>query len=158
MLKSRVDYHLIRLAVIGEKIFSHTQTYARPKLHASAQNQHGATTVNHVDSIVGVKKPQWVFGFLTQKEDTFWYLEDQTFSIHLIIGDQLEYADPDAFFTENCILMCKGYHQESAFVVTRIMHPPMRALDKTRMKINEQDYFGAYAKLQKELALKPIQL
>lgn len=79
-------------------------------------------------------------------------------SIRVIIGDQLEYADPDAFFTETCILLCQGYYQESAFVVTRIEHPPMRAFDKTRLKVNEQDYFGCYAKLQKELALKPIQL
>jgi hypothetical protein len=55
----------------------------------------------------------------------------------VIIGELLEYADPDAFFTENCIIMCQGFYQENAFVITRIEHPPMRALDKTRFKINE---------------------
>jgi hypothetical protein len=27
-----------------------------------------------------------------------------------------------------------------------------------RVKVHEQDYFGAYAKLQKDLALKPVEL
>ena len=90
----------------------------------------------------------WVFGYFTQKEDTFWYLEDETYSIRVIIGDLLEYADPDSFFTENCIFMCQGFYQTDAFVITRIEHPPMRNdSDKTRYKVNEQDYFGCYAKL-----------
>ena len=106
-MNSRVNYHLIRLAIAAEKTFSHTQTYVRPKLHGNPVGQKGGlTTVNHVNSIVGREQLQWVFGFLTQKEDTFWYLEDHTYSIRLIIGDQLQYADPDAFFTESCILMC----------------------------------------------------
>ena len=53
--------------------------------------------------------------------------------------------------------MCQGFYQTDAFVITRIEHPPMRNdSDKTRYKVNEQDYFGCYAKLQKDLALKPI--
>jgi hypothetical protein len=44
-------------------------------------------------------------------------------------------------------LLCQGYYEGDAFVITRIEHPPMRAFDKTRLKVNEQDYFGSYAKL-----------
>jgi hypothetical protein len=32
VLKSRVDFYLTRLALADEKIFSHSQTYVRPKL------------------------------------------------------------------------------------------------------------------------------
>lgn len=76
VLKSRVDFYLTRLALADEKIFSHSQTYVRPKLQASANLYAGATVVGSVNSIIGKTKRQWIFGFLTQKEDTFWYLED----------------------------------------------------------------------------------
>lgn len=33
------------------------------------------------------------------------YLEDSTFAVRLDFSE-LEYADPDSFFTENCIVLC----------------------------------------------------
>jgi hypothetical protein len=82
-----MEYHEIRLAIAAEKIFSHGLIYARPKLHSGAQNLIGITTVHHVNSVIGKSHRLWVFGFFTQKEDTFWYLEDETYSIRVIIGD-----------------------------------------------------------------------
>jgi DNA polymerase epsilon subunit 2 len=66
--------------------------------------------VNHLHSIVGSTSQRlWVFGILTQKEDTHFYLEDHTFNIKLSFTE-LEYADTDSFFTENCVVMAQGYY------------------------------------------------
>ena len=64
VLKSRVSYHLIRLALAAERIFSHTQNYTRPKLHAEKSNGE-CVTVGYVDSVIGRQNQLWVLGFLT---------------------------------------------------------------------------------------------
>lgn len=62
---------------------------------------------------------------ISQKEDSYYYLEDNTFAIRISFTE-LEYADPDAFFTENCIVLCEGYYQPNQIMfVTRMEHPPM---------------------------------
>jgi hypothetical protein len=50
-----------------------------------------------------------VLGILTQKEDTNYFIEDSTYSIKISFTE-LEYADPNAFFTENCVILCEGYY------------------------------------------------
>jgi len=93
------------------RIFSHTQTFARGKLVTGGGNQQekgGITTINNIHSIIGSQTRKWVYGVLTQKEDTHMYLEDSTFAVKLDFSE-LEYADPDSFFTENCIVLCQGY-------------------------------------------------
>jgi hypothetical protein len=65
--------------------------------------------MNHCHSIVGSTSRIWVYGVIVQKEDTFFYLEDSTFVIKLSFTE-LEYVDPDAFFTENCIVLVQGYY------------------------------------------------
>jgi hypothetical protein len=47
----------------------------------------------------------WVLGLLTQREDANYYLEDSTLSVRVSFSE-LKYADPDSYFTENCVLMC----------------------------------------------------
>ena len=77
-----------------------------------------------------------MFGILTQKEDTHYYLEDSTSTVKIVFTD-LEYADPDAFFTENCVLLCQGYHSNGVFKVTRIEHPPLHLNKSLRFKIQD---------------------
>ena len=108
---SRFDYFQTRISLAEERIFSHTQTFARGKLTGAGHNnqdQGGITTINNIHAIIGSQARKWVFGVLTQKEDTHIYLEDSTYSIKLDFSE-LEYADPDSFFTENCIILCQGY-------------------------------------------------
>lgn len=86
------------------------------------------------------------------------YLEDITYAVKLDFSE-LEYADPDAFFTENCIVLCHGYFKPNqSMAVTRMEHPPMHFNKNLRFKLHEQDYFGAYSKLlfstQKKLEAK----
>ena len=95
----------------------------------------------------------WVFGILTQKEDTFYYIEDASLCIKLSFTE-LDYADPDAYFTENMIIMAHGYHSAGTFFVNRIEHPPMHANKSLWMKVNELDYFGAYTKLNSKMLLE----
>ena len=92
----------------------------------------------------------WVFGILTQKEDTFYYIEDGSLSMKISFNE-LDYADPDAYFTENMIILAFGYHSASTFFVKRIEHPPMHANKSLWMKVAEQDYFGAYSKLNTKM-------
>ena len=95
----------------------------------------------------------YVLGILTQREDTHFYLEDNTYSIRVSFSD-LQYADPDCFFTENQILLCKGNYVGEMFQLTSIEQPPLYS-HKTReitFKVNQSDYFGAYSKLHRELA------
>lgn len=73
----------------------------------------------NLHSILGKKNRLSVLGILTQKEDTHYYLEDSTCSIKISFAE-LEFADPDAYFTENCILLCEGYHSNDTFMVTKI--------------------------------------
>ncbi len=99
---SMFDYFEQRLALVEERIFSHVEEFDRPKL--SGQTDSNMTTVYSLHSIVGKSRQLWVFGILTQKEDTHYYLEDSTSTVKVVFTD-LEYADPDAFFTENCVLL-----------------------------------------------------
>jgi hypothetical protein len=94
------------------------------------------TTVYSLHSIVGKSKRLWVFGLLTLKEDTHYYLEDHTSTIKILFSD-LEYADPDAFFTENCVLLCEGFHSNGVFNATRIEHPPLHLNKSLRFKLQD---------------------
>ena len=106
--KCRFDYFTTRLALIEERIFSHVKDFARPKL-TRGQRPSGQTIIHNINSAVGKTQKIWIYGILTQREDTHFYLEDNTYSIKLSFQD-LSYADPDAFFTENCILLVQGYY------------------------------------------------
>jgi hypothetical protein len=104
-MDGRFDFYAQRLAFASERIFSHIHTYAQPKLNADA-NAH-LTTVYNLHSCLGRDKPIWVYGILTQKEDTYYYLEDSTYNIRVNFSE-CEMADPEAYFTENCVILCKG--------------------------------------------------
>jgi len=134
---------------VEDRIFSHVHKYGRPKL--SGEINPKITTVYKLHSLLGKDRLMWVFGILTQKEDSLYYLEDSTHSIKVSFAE-LEYADPDAFFTEDNILLCQGHYQADQFVVTRIEHPPLHANKTLRFSVNEQDYFGAYSKLSSQIA------
>jgi hypothetical protein len=96
-----------------------------------------------------------VLGILTQKEDTHYYLEDNTYSIKLSFVE-LEYADPDAYFTENCVILCEGHYANDIFMVTKIEHPPLHQHKSLRYKVNDQDYFGVYNKLRLKHTLEHV--
>lgn len=65
----------------------------------------GIITVNNVHSVIGCLTPKWVLGFITQREDAHYYLEDATKAVKISFS-QLKDVDPDMFFTENCIILC----------------------------------------------------
>ena len=126
-------------------MFSHSDKYMRAKLSAGDQGDKGLTTVHHVHSVVGSTTHKWVLGLLSQREDAHYYLEDSTLTVKVSFTE-LEYADPDALFTENCILLCCGLYHNETFYLTKIMHPPLHARKSFIFKLNEQDYFGSYIK------------
>lgn len=148
--ESRFNFFELRLALVEERVFSHTGIYDRPRLNDHKQGQKSQlTTVYNLHSILGKKTRLTVLGILTQKEDTHYYLEDKTCTMKLSFVE-LEYADPDAYFTENCVLLCEGYHSNDVFMVTSMSHPPLHANKQLRFKLTEEDYFGAYTKLNNQ--------
>lgn len=104
--------------------------------------------MNHVHSIVGSTSRKWILGLLAQREDANYYLEDSTLTVKVSFAE-LEYAEPDALFTENCIILCCGEYHNETFYLTHIMHPPLHARKSFLFKLNEHDYFGSYSKQQK---------
>lgn len=136
----RFDFYLKRLALVEHRIFSHASRFERPKLN---QQNKQITTVYNIHSILGREKAIWVYGILTQKEDTHYYLEDSTQSIKVNFSECV-YADPEAFFTENCVLLVKGTYSSGEFMVLTVQHPPLNMNKSLNFKLKEADYFGAY--------------
>jgi hypothetical protein len=152
---SRFDFFEMRLALMEDRVFSHTQLYERPKLYDQKRDESQVTTVYNLHSILGKKNRLTVLGILTQKEDTFYYLEDHTYTIKLSFAE-LEQADPDAFFTENCVLLCEGFYSNETFMVKSIEHPPLHQHKSLRFKVHDQDYFGCYNKLRLKHSLEHV--
>ena len=103
--QAKFDYFAARLALAAERIFSHVNKYQTPKLSVSANQS--LINVHSLHSCRGNPRSIWVYGLLTQREDGFYYLEDASASVRLNFGE-CEYADPESFFSEGCILMCLG--------------------------------------------------
>lgn len=127
-----------------ERIFSHTDKFQKPKL-TSTVDSNSLTTVYNVNSVIGSHSSKWVLGILTQKEDANYYLEDGDMTVRVAFQD-LEWVDPDSFFTESCVVLCCGTYRDDMFKLTHIMHPPLHAKKSFKFKLNEHDYFGAYTK------------
>ena len=103
---------------------------------------------------MGAKDSKWIIGLLTQREDGHYYIEDNTYSIQVSFA-QLEYVEPDAYFTENCIILAEALYGDGHIVyLKRVMHPPLHANKKFKFKINEMDYFGSYIKMTEEMNIK----
>jgi len=75
--------------------------------------------VHNISSIIGSNKPKWVLGILSLHEDSEYYLEDSRHSVKISFSE-LNYADPEVFFTENCILMCQGVYHNETFYLTHV--------------------------------------
>ena len=80
---------------------------------SNSANQ-GLTRVHNVHAVVGQQEQIYILGILTQREDTNYYLEDSTYSIRIAFSD-LQYAEPECFFTENQVLLCKGSYKAEMF-------------------------------------------
>jgi hypothetical protein len=76
-------------------------------------------TIYNVNSIIGSTHSKWVVGIILQKEDANYYLEDATLSVRISLAE-LEYCDPDSFFTENSIILCCGIYHNETFYLTHI--------------------------------------
>jgi len=65
--------------------------------------------------------------------------------------DEIEYADPNCFISLNMILLFNGsYHSgQDVFIVKMVEQPPLHGSKSLKFKEYEQDYFGAYAKMQR---------
>ena len=137
--------------MVKENIFSHVDLYSRPKLVDKTSDLNSKKTfIHNVASITGRTKPIWVVGILTQREDTHFYLEDDSISIRVRL-DELDYVDPNCYITENQVLLCNGVYKDEKFVVRMIEQPPLHGNKSLRFKVHESDYFGAYGKMQREL-------
>jgi hypothetical protein len=55
-----------------------------------------------------------------------------------------------AFFTENSIILVEGILDGEILKAKCIGHPPLEESKDKRFKINERDWFGAYAKKKME--------
>lgn len=112
----------------------------------SAYDSNGLTVINNVHSLIGSNLRMWVIGIICQREDGQYYIEDSTYTVKLSFSD-IEYVQPDAFFTENCIILANGRFENGIFYVMRVMHPPLHKNKSLKYAINEQDYFGSYIKM-----------
>ena len=149
---SRMEYFAQRLAQAEERIFSHADLYQRAKL-VESKNQTGIKTVYNVHSVLGSSDRKMVLGLISQKEDGHFYLEDSTYAIKVSFAE-LEWVEPDAFFTEMCIIMAEGHFDNSVFYLHRIMHPPLHANKSFKFNLNEQDYFGSYTRMTENMMFK----
>ena len=148
-----------RLQTIENAIFSHIDLFVKPKLTdgAISNANQDLTRIYNVHAIVGQTESIYILGILTQREDTHYYIEDSTFSIRIAFTD-LQYADPECFFTENQVLLCKGTFKGEMFYPVSIEQPPIYShkLRDIHFKVNQGDYFGAYSKLHKDLAAQAV--
>lgn len=106
--------------------------------------------VHNVHSVLGSETRKWIIGILTQKEDGMYYIEDTTLCVKVSFSD-IEYVEPDAFFTENSVILVEGKYMNGMFYLLTIMQPPLHANKAFKFKINEQDYFGSYIKMSENL-------
>lgn len=88
----------------------------------------------------------YILGFITLKEDNYYYLEDNTHSVKLAFS-QLEKVDPNVYYTKNSILICGGMQHNDFFYVTEMMHPPPFFRKQEAFRTIENDSFGAYSKI-----------
>ena len=113
--------------------------------------------MNNVHSILGAKESKWIIGLLCQREDGHYYIEDGTYSIQVSFA-RLEYVEPDAYFTEGCVVLAETLYGDGHLVyLLRVMHPPLHANKNFKFKINEMDYFGSYIKMTEEMNSKKMQ-
>lgn len=143
IVDSKSEYYLKRLALAEERVFSNVNLYQRAKLTEKVNND--MITIHNVHSIIGSTREKWILGLLVQREDANYYLEDGTLSVRVSFTD-LTWADPEAFFTENCILLCSGIYKNNMFMINKMMHPPLHHRKQFHYKLNEVDYFGSYTK------------
>lgn len=147
---SKANYFNARLALAEERVFSNTNKYARAKL-SQGDSTSKIVTVHNVHSVMGSTAPKWVLGLITQREDAKYYLEDSTLSVKISFTE-LKYADPDAYFTENCIILCYGLFQNEVFMIYQLESPPLHHRKQFTFKLNESDYFGSYTRKQQLIA------
>ena len=140
-----MEYFHQKLAIAEERIFSHVDLYTRAKLVKTAKDRT-LTTVYNVHSCLGLLQKLWVLGIISQKEDGNYYLEDNTYSVRVSFAE-LEFVEPDAYFTEMCVVMAQGKYENGMLYLLRVMHPPLHANKSFKYTLNEQDYFGSYTKL-----------
>ena len=69
-----------------------------------------------------------------------------------ITFSDLQYVDPDCYFTENCIVLCKGLYENELFKITQLLPPPLHYKKSLQYKLHESDYFGSYTKKQRQIA------
>lgn len=58
--------------------------------------------------------------------------------------------DPDSFFTEGSLVLCRGIHHDECLYILDLQQPPLHARKSFIFKVNEADYFGGYTK-QKQI-------
>jgi len=97
----------------------------RPKMAKSEQDKL-LTTVYNVHSTLGSNERKIVLGILCQKEDGYFYFEDSTYTVKVSFAE-LEWVEPDAFFTEMCVIMAEGKYENDMFYLLRVKHPPLHA-------------------------------
>lgn len=148
---TRMEYFQQRLLQAEERVFSHVDLYCRAKLTAHNPNSTIKTVFN-VHSVLGSNSRKWVLGIITQKEDSHYYLEDSTYTVKVSFAE-LEYVEPDAFFTEMCVIMAEGKYANGMFYLLRVMHPPLLANKNMKYQLNEHDYFGSYTKMTENLIM-----
>ena len=101
--ETRMEYFAQRLSQAEDRIFSHVDLYQRAKL-VEKKSTTGIKTVYNVHAVLGSADRKWVLGLISQKEDGHFYLEDGTYTVKVSFAE-LEWVEPDAFFTEMCIIM-----------------------------------------------------
>ena len=104
-----------------------------------------------MNSIIGSQVAKWVLGILNQREDGNYYLEDSTLAVKVSFS-QLERVDPDSFFTEGSLVLCRGIHHDECLYILDLQQPPLHARKSFIFKVNEADYFGGYTKQKQILA------
>ena len=80
IVKNKQEFFQMRLAIAEERVFS-TGEYIRAKLNYSDEEKLTKTVVHNVHSVLGSSERKWVLGFLSQREDGMFYLEDSTYAI-----------------------------------------------------------------------------
>jgi hypothetical protein len=61
-------------------------------------------------------------------------------------------VDPDVYFCEDCVVMAYGYVENGIFKIQKMMQPPLHYRKQFTYRVNENDYFGSYTKLQSIIA------
>eukprot|EP00923_Selenidium_pygospionis_P023995 GHVN01041712.1.p1 GENE.GHVN01041712.1~~GHVN01041712.1.p1 ORF type:complete len:588 (+),score=143.04 GHVN01041712.1:576-2339(+) len=144
-----------RLAVVVQRLCrnKHVQWWEHEKFHTQGKQGGGAPPViKPVECAIGIPGQQIAIGYLTRHNElNGWFLEDLNQKIKLNLK---KCVYENNYFTEGCIVVCKGLIDElGEFLVSSLTHPPRNGGDEDEPSLGEL-FGGSLTREERTLLLE----